>query len=387
MRKLFLTLAFLLVAPQAWAQCTGVFPANTLCGNLSGTPQPPAAFAAGGTVVGPASSTSGHIATFGNNVGSQLFDLPTITTSQAVFFTGITGFQSNATFSFPTSFNALTNFTSTFQVNSQTIVFPAAADTLGGLGTSQSWTGTNNFSGPLRAIGDTTLSHVISEFFNPAIPVGSGGTGNATLSAHTVLLGSGTTPVSATSAGVTGQCVVSNGATIDPAFISGCRVLLASTTVNTSTASISDTTHITSTYNDYDIVLENCQPVASANNLIMFYVVNGGNATSNYVNLAWAGTGGGAFTNTNSTTSMPLVNTTNNQNNSAPGYSGTIRLHSPTTTGIRRINGVASYNNASGDEPTVFSGYLNVGAVVTGFQIQYSVGNIAACGMKLYGLL
>lgn len=37
-------MVYLNLSPDsAWAQCTGVFPANTLCGNTTGSPQPPAA--------------------------------------------------------------------------------------------------------------------------------------------------------------------------------------------------------------------------------------------------------------------------------------------------------------------------------------------------------
>lgn len=56
MKKLLLALALLLLPSAAWAQCNGVFPNNTVCGNVTGannTPRPtsPSAFlgAAGGT--------------------------------------------------------------------------------------------------------------------------------------------------------------------------------------------------------------------------------------------------------------------------------------------------------------------------------------------------
>ncbi len=87
-------LPLLLPLVPVWAQCTGVFPANTLCGNLSGAPQPPAAFSAGGTIVGPGFSTSGHVPTFANSSGTLLSDPATITTSQAFNFTGNTSVAS-----------------------------------------------------------------------------------------------------------------------------------------------------------------------------------------------------------------------------------------------------------------------------------------------------
>lgn len=74
MKKLLLALVLFLFPSLAWAQCNGVFPANTLCGNLSGSPQPPAAFAASGTIAGPVSSTNGGLVTWANTLGTQVKD-------------------------------------------------------------------------------------------------------------------------------------------------------------------------------------------------------------------------------------------------------------------------------------------------------------------------
>ncbi len=73
MRWIVLALA-LLFSTSASAQCTGVFPANTLCGNLGASPAPPTAFSASGTVVGPGSSTVGDVATWANTAGTLLQD-------------------------------------------------------------------------------------------------------------------------------------------------------------------------------------------------------------------------------------------------------------------------------------------------------------------------
>lgn len=180
MRKLLLALALLLPSP-AWAQCNGVFPANTLCGNLSASPAPPAAFSAAGTIVGPASSTSGFIPTWANSLGTLLGSFNTISTSQSITFTGITTFTSASTFTNTTSFNALTtfsgltNFTSQFQVGGQRMQFPATADTVGGLGTTQTWTGANSYTGTtsFSAASAPTGAGITSIFANPP-PIGSG---------------------------------------------------------------------------------------------------------------------------------------------------------------------------------------------------------------------
>lgn len=83
MKKLLLAFALVLAPQVAFAQCNGVFPPNTLCGNLSGVPAPPSAFSSGGTIVGPGSSIVNNFALWNNTSGTQLKD--------AGFTTGTTG--------------------------------------------------------------------------------------------------------------------------------------------------------------------------------------------------------------------------------------------------------------------------------------------------------
>src|SRR5690242_1444941 len=109
MRKLALALALWLAPFAAFAQCNGVFPAKTLCGNLGATAAPPSAFSASGTVAGPASSTVGHFATWNNTTGTLLADFDLYGNANA--WTGTNTYGAASTF------NALANFTSTFQIS------------------------------------------------------------------------------------------------------------------------------------------------------------------------------------------------------------------------------------------------------------------------------
>jgi len=75
MKKLLLATAILLASClAASAQCNGVFPAKTLCGNLGATPAPPSAFSASGTVVGPSTSTTNDLPYWANSTGTLLGD-------------------------------------------------------------------------------------------------------------------------------------------------------------------------------------------------------------------------------------------------------------------------------------------------------------------------
>ena len=103
MKKLLLSLLFALASSGAWAQCTGVFPANTVCGNLTGSPQPPAAFSSGGLVVGPGSSVVNNFALWNNTLGTSLKDagFSTGTSGHAVPFLDGTNVWSGTSNLFP----------------------------------------------------------------------------------------------------------------------------------------------------------------------------------------------------------------------------------------------------------------------------------------------
>lgn len=61
MRKIFAALVLSFLSSQAWGQCTGIFPAGTVCGNLTGSPaQPtPSALSVAPIAIGSTSITAG----------------------------------------------------------------------------------------------------------------------------------------------------------------------------------------------------------------------------------------------------------------------------------------------------------------------------------------
>src|SRR5262249_52498074 len=103
MRKLLATLALVLWPSLVWAQCAGVFPANTICGNNTNNPAVPTAVSFSGTISGPGPSVVGHFATWNNTIGTLLADFDlyghnNVWTGTATF-NGATSFTSTTTFS------------------------------------------------------------------------------------------------------------------------------------------------------------------------------------------------------------------------------------------------------------------------------------------------
>lgn len=75
MKKLLLALALCFISSAAFAQCNGVFPATTVCGNLGPSPAPPHAITATTSIFGPGTTTtSGDIPYWSNVTGTQLGD-------------------------------------------------------------------------------------------------------------------------------------------------------------------------------------------------------------------------------------------------------------------------------------------------------------------------
>ncbi len=75
MKKLLLVLAFCLISTGAFAQCNGVFNANSVCGSINGGPPrqvPITSFT--GIVTGPATSVVGDLALWNNITGTLLKD-------------------------------------------------------------------------------------------------------------------------------------------------------------------------------------------------------------------------------------------------------------------------------------------------------------------------
>lgn len=405
MKKILLALALLLAPSLAWAQCNGIFPANTLCGNLTGSPAPPGPFTASGTIVGPATSTLHGLPYWGNTLGTQLLDAAGNTIAGNYTWSGTDTWNGNQTWtganSFTTgttTFSGTANFTGTFQVGTQTFTWPAAGTGVAGTGTNNTLsgnntftgnntfsTGTDNFTGTFQ-IGGTTLTLPVS--------VPNGGTGVATLTNHGVLIGQAATPVGATSPGTLGQSLTSNGASADPTFKSGGWTLLNTLTASNS-VSLSDTSSITTSYSNYMLVFT--QFIPATNGAVLTLQVHSGGA---FKNTGYLNSGGAIIANAFNgyadvtTAGVQLsydgaTNATSNAKNATTGINGTVTLFGPGSSQISPWNSFISYLRAANDAVVMASGtgIWNTSGAIDGFQVQFNTGNITSGTIKIYGQL
>src|SRR5271168_1685520 len=122
---------------------------------------------------------------------------------------------------------------------------------------------------------------------------------------------------------------------------------LLNTLTASGSASLSDTTSLTGSYSNYEIVFENIIPATNGVSLELQFQVSGTFQTSGYVTMIAGGTSSAGFVSSVPTTYIPLSISTNAYN-AAPGTSGRLRIYNPSASAIIQVSGdVAEAANAS----------------------------------------
>lgn len=237
--------------------------------------------------------------------------------------------------------------------------------------------------------GAFTLTNGITNTVNAiglVIPVApaNGGTGAVSPTAHTVQIGEGTSAFASVGPGTTGQALVSNGAA-DPSFQSGGWVLLNTLTASTS-ATLSDTSSLTATYSEYEIVFANIIPASNSTTFELQVHESGTFPSTGYLSTGIGNNSGGVALFDNPTTFIPLSHTSL-VTNSTPGLNGWVRVATPSASSFHNFHGHTGYATGSGAGVIDFDGYLNTSAVIDGFQVLFSAGNITSGTVKIYGRL
>lgn len=209
---------------------------------------------------------------------------------------------------------------------------------------------------------------------------------NGTNTAHGVAIWEGTSAMGNTGTGTAGQALVSNGGA-DPTYQGGQWVHLTTLTAAGTPSTLADTTHITSTYNEYDLEFTNCAPTANASTAELQIHSGGSFQATGYVSQsvdALATTAGGQ-----TATTFIQLSLATNVLNGAPGLNGSIHVRSPSTSAIHSWWG--KFNHAvSSSTVAAFEahGYWNTAAVVDGFQFQFgSTTIINGCTIDIYARL
>lgn len=184
--------------------------------------------------------------------------------------------------------------------------------------------------------------------------------------------------------GTAGQALVSQGASA-PLYKSGVPVLLNTLTASNS-VTISDTTSITATFNDYELFFENVIPATAATNLELQLFISGVAQTTSYLGQAEAIANGVAAFAQPTTFIQVGGNTTNSQ----PGVSGKCTIYGANTASVtKQVVCQTTSVNGSGQAVLLISSgsYTATTGPVTGVQFLETSGNITSGSVKIYGIL
>jgi hypothetical protein len=157
---------------------------------------------------------------------------------------------------------------------------------------------------------------------------------------------------------------------------------LLNTLTASNSATLSDTTHFTSTYNDYEIEFINVVPATSTVNGEIQVQSASSFQTTGYLTQSVA-TAGGSQTFAQNTT---FIQAGAAQANAAPGFSGKCFFSSPSsTTTQKQWTCLLGGQNTSQAVSLTTTGYWNANGAITGFQFLFSSGNITSGTIKIYG--
>ncbi|SRR5216684_1310244 len=268
---------------------------------------------------------------------------------------------------------------------------------------NNTFSGTNAFSSSIHVTGTSALDGVTTFGATPVLPANSIANASlGTMAANTVK-GSiaGGTPADLTktqattlinpfTSSLSGAAPASGGGTTN--FLradatwanTNPNYILLNTLTAASSATLADTTSMTSAYSSYEIILINVVPATNTVQL-MLQVHSGGTFPATAYICSSAIFSGSTVTSGTPTTFFPLSHTS--VVNSTPGISGKILVSSVNTSGLHMWN-YAGTQTQTGITvfPFISTGYWNSAAVIDGFQILFSSGNITSGTVKIYGL-
>jgi len=242
-------------------------------------------------------------------------------------------------------------------------------------------TSTNTVTNKTIAFGDNT--------FTGALSVANGGTGVASLTANNVILGNGTSAVQVVAPGTSGNVLTSNGTTWSSTAIpaSSGWVLLSTLTASNS-ASINFTSLISSTYDNYVVLINSLNPQNSSQSLLVRFSTNNGSAwisgnrTYRFNVFTLAGNLPSYFADPTATSMYASQNAGVDTNT---GLSGQVTLFDlPSATTNARIMSQTTYKATNAFAIT--SGSYLTAASINAVQFLMSTGNIVSGTFSLYGI-
>lgn len=163
------------------------------------------------------------------------------------------------------------------------------------------------------------------------------------------------------------------------------QMILLNTLTASSSATLNDTTSLTSAFSVYEIIFENIVPATTSTTFELQVHSGGSFQATGYIASTFGNAGSTTVSNSNPTTFIQLSAATQ-VNNSLPGLSGHIRVYTPSVASLHLWNGQIAHFDTATVANVITSGYWNTSAAVDGFQVLFSTGNITSGVVKIYGI-
>lgn len=313
----------------------------------------------------------------------------TLTASNSLTFTGTDA----TSFAFPGASDTVATIAATQTLTNKTLA--SSTDVLGGVTMTLGSDATGDMyyrssGGQLTRLAVGGAGTVLG--ISAGLPGWVAGSSASTVTVASTAIASGTSEgvlfnsggvLGNTAAGNVGQHLTSNGSGSAPTYNDGGWTLLNTLTASNS-ASLQDTTSISASYSEYEIVLEQVLPATNLTTLEMQFRIGGSFQTANYVSSdSYAN---GTTNGTEVLTSGVMLSRLNATANAGSGVSGRWLLSNPgqtltcknlygeslqiTTPAVIAITG-GCYNGGSG--------------AITGLSLMAVSGNLTSGVMKIYG--
>jgi hypothetical protein len=185
-----------------------------------------------------------------------------------------------------------------------------------------------------------------------------------------------------------------------PSGVTGSSLVLLETQTASSSATISFTSNIDSTYKEYQFHFIDIHPATDNVNFTVNFRDGGSayDATKTSSSFGAYHDEGDSATGVNYETSFDLAQSTSAQilgiggsigNGDDESLSGTLQLFDPSSTTFVKhyISNIHFYNKDNYATNSFIAGYCNVTAAIDGVQFAMSSGNIDAGTIKLYGVV
>lgn len=185
-----------------------------------------------------------------------------------------------------------------------------------------------------------------------------------------------------------GARIVSDGTNYQciPYSMGGGGWVLLNTLTASNSATLSDTTSLTSAFTEYEIAFENIL-AATSGQTCGIQLHSGGSFQSTGYLATTVGIKGSVTGSSQPTTFLPCTNAADSGNTVA-GIVGSFRIVTLSASAFHVMTGSFSYPNNSGTVTVgTMGGYWNTSAAIDGFQVSFASGNITSGTIKIYARL